>query len=393
MQDVVIVAATRTAIGAFQGALANVSATELGSTVIRALLEKTGIDPATVDEVIMGQVLTAGCGQNPARQSAINAGLPYSVPAMTVNKLCGSGLKTVHLAAQAIRCGDAEIVIAGGMENMSLAPYVLPKARTGLRMGHAQLADSLLQDGLLDAFHNYHMGITAENLVACYKVTREEQDAFAVQSQQRAASAIAGGRFKAEITPISIPQRKGDPLLFDTDEQPRTDTTAQSLAKLKPAFDKNGSVTAGNASTLNDGAAAVLLMSASKAKALGLPILATVKGYASAGVDPAIMGIGPVSATRKCLDKSGWTLEEVELIEANEAFAAQALSVGKELGWDSDKVNVNGGAIALGHPIGASGCRVLVTLLHEMMSRDAKKGLATLCIGGGQGVALTLQRD
>lgn len=356
-------------------------------------MKTTGIDPNTIDEVIMGQVLTAGCGQNPARQAAISAGLPYSVPALTVNKLCGSGLKSVHLAAQAIRCGDAEIVIAGGMENMSLAPYVLPKARTGLRMGHAQLADSLLQDGLLDAFHNYHMGITAENLVACYKVTREEQDAFAVQSQQRAASAIAGGRFKAEITPISIPQRKGDPLLFDTDEQPRTDTTAQSLAKLKPAFDKNGSVTAGNASTLNDGAAAVLLMSASKAKALGLPILATVKGYASAGVDPAIMGIGPVSATRKCLDKSGWTLEEVELIEANEAFAAQALSVGKELGWDSDKVNVNGGAIALGHPIGASGCRVLVTLLHEMMSRDAKKGLATLCIGGGQGVALTLQRD
>lgn len=393
MQEVVIVAATRTAIGAFQGELANICAVDLGSTVIRSLLKTTGIDPNTIDEVIMGQVLTAGCGQNPARQAAISAGLPYSVPALTVNKLCGSGLKSVHLAAQAIRCGDAEIVIAGGMENMSLAPYVLPKARTGLRMGHAQLADSLLQDGLLDAFHNYHMGITAENLVACYKVTREEQDAFAVQSQQRAASAIAGGRFKAEITPISIPQRKGDPLLFDTDEQPRTDTTAQSLAKLKPAFDKNGSVTAGNASTLNDGAAAVLLMSASKAKALGLPILATVKGYASAGVDPAIMGIGPVSATRKCLDKSGWTLEEVELIEANEAFAAQALSVGKELGWDSDKVNVNGGAIALGHPIGASGCRVLVTLLHEMMSRDAKKGLATLCIGGGQGVALTLQRD
>ncbi|WP_313241013.1 acetyl-CoA C-acetyltransferase [Stutzerimonas kunmingensis] len=393
MQEVVIVAATRTAIGAFQGALANICAVDLGSTVIRSLLKTTGIDPNTIDEVIMGQVLTAGCGQNPARQAAISAGLPYSVPALTVNKLCGSGLKSVHLAAQAIRCGDAEIVIAGGMENMSLAPYVLPKARTGLRMGHAQLADSLLQDGLLDAFHNYHMGITAENLVGCYKVTREEQDAFAVQSQQRAASAIAGGRFKAEITPISIPQRKGDPLLFDTDEQPRTDTTAQSLAKLKPAFDKNGSVTAGNASTLNDGAAAVLLMSASKAKALGLPILATVKGYASAGVDPAIMGIGPVSATRKCLDKSGWTLEEVELIEANEAFAAQALSVGKELGWDSDKVNVNGGAIALGHPIGASGCRVLVTLLHEMMSRDAKKGLATLCIGGGQGVALTLQRD
>ncbi|WP_312842077.1 acetyl-CoA C-acetyltransferase [Stutzerimonas nitrititolerans] len=392
MQDVVIVAATRTAIGAFQGALANVSATELGSTVIRALLEKTGINPATVDEVIMGQVLTAGCGQNPARQAAINAGLPYSVPAMTVNKLCGSGLKTVHLAAQAIRCGDAEIVIAGGMENMSLAPYVLPKARTGLRMGHAQLADSLLQDGLLDAFHDYHMGVTAENLVACYKLSREEQDAFAAQSQQRAAAAIESGRFKAEITPVTIPQRKGEPLLFDTDEQPRVGTTTDTLAKLRPAFNKNGSVTAGNASTLNDGAAAVLMMSATKAKELGLPILATIKGYASTGVDPAIMGIGPVSASRKCLDKSGWTLEEVELIEANEAFAAQALSVGKELAWDSDKVNVNGGAIALGHPIGASGCRVLVTLLHEMISRDAKKGLATLCIGGGQGIALTLQR-
>jgi len=392
MQDVVIVAATRTAIGAFQGALANVSATELGSTVIRALLEKTGINPATVDEVIMGQVLTAGCGQNPPPHAAINAGLPYSVPAMTVNKLCGSGLKTVHLAAQAIRCGDAEIVIAGGMENMSLAPYVLPKARTGLRMGHAQLADSLLQDGLLDAFHDYHMGVTAENLVACYKLSREEQDAFAAQSQQRAAAAIESGRFKAEITPVTIPQRKGEPLLFDTDEQPRVGTTTDTLAKLRPAFNKNGSVTAGNASTLNDGAAAVLMMSATKAKELGLPILATIKGYASTGVDPAIMGIGPVSASRKCLDKSGWTLEEVELIEANEAFAAQALSVGKELAWDSDKVNVNGGAIALGHPIGASGCRVLVTLLHEMISRDAKKGLATLCIGGGQGIALTLQR-
>jgi acetyl-CoA C-acetyltransferase len=392
MQDVVIVAATRTAIGAFQGALANIGAVQLGTTVIRALLDKTGIDPASVDEVIMGQVLTAGCGQNPARQAAVKAGLPFSVPAMTVNKLCGSGLKTVHLGIQAIRCGDAEIVIAGGMESMSLAPYTLAKARTGLRMGNAELADSLLQDGLLDAFNDYHMGITAENLVDCYKLTREQQDAFAARSQQRAAAAIEAGRFKAEITPVSVPQRKGEPLLFDTDEQPRGDTTADSLAKLKPAFRKDGSVTAGNASTLNDGAAAVLLMSAAKAQALGLPVLATVKGYASSGVDPAIMGIGPVTATRKCLDKAGWSLGELDLIEANEAFAAQSLSVGQELGWDAEKVNVNGGAIALGHPIGASGARVLVTLLHEMIRRDVRKGLATLCIGGGQGVALALQR-
>lgn len=393
MQDVVIVAATRTAIGTFQGGLASVPAVELGSIVIRALLEKSGINPAVVDEVIMGQVLTAGCGQNPARQSAINAGLPHEVSAMTVNKLCGSGLKTVSLAAQAIRCGDAEVVIAGGMENMSLAPYVLAKARTGLRMGHAQLADSLLQDGLIDAFNDYHMGITAENLVDFYQLTREQQDAYAVRSQQLAAAAIEAGRFKDEITPVSIPQRKGDPLLFATDEQPRGDTSAESLGKLKPAFKKDGSVTAGNASAINDGAAAVLLMSADKARQLGLPVLATIKSYASAGVDPAIMGIGPVSASRKCLQKAGWSLDQLDLIEANEAFAAQSLSVGKELGWDTGKVNVNGGAIALGHPIGASGCRVLVTLIHEMLKRDAKKGLATLCIGGGQGVALALERD
>jgi acetyl-CoA C-acetyltransferase len=393
MQDVVIVAATRTAIGTFQGGLANTPAVELGSIVIRALLEKSGIDPAAVDEVIMGQVLTAGCGQNPARQSAINAGLPHEVSAMTVNKLCGSGLKTVSLAAQAIRCGDAEVVIAGGMENMSLAPYVLPKARTGLRMGHAQLNDSLLQDGLIDAFNDYHMGITAENLVDFYKLTREQQDAYAARSQQLAAAAIEAGRFKDEITPVSVPQRKGEPLLFATDEQPRGDTSAESLSKLKPAFKKDGSVTAGNASAINDGAAAVLLMSAEKARQLGLPVLATIKAYASAGVDPAIMGIGPVSASRKCLQKAGWSLEQLDLIEANEAFAAQSLSVGKELGWNTDKVNVNGGAIALGHPIGASGCRVLVTLIHEMLKRDAKKGLATLCIGGGQGVALALERD
>ncbi|OHC66849.1 MAG: acetyl-CoA acetyltransferase [Pseudomonadales bacterium RIFCSPLOWO2_02_FULL_63_210] len=393
MQDVVIVAATRTAIGAFQGALANVSAVELGSIVIRALLEKTGLDPASVDEVILGQVLIAGCGQNPARQSAINAGLPHSVPALTVNKLCGSGLKTVTMAAQAIRCGDADVIIAGGMESMSLAPYVLAKARTGLRMGHAQLADSLLQDGLLDAFNDYHMGITAENLVDCYNLTREEQDNYAARSQRLACAAIEAGRFCDEITPVAIPQRKGEPLLFATDEQPRAQKSAESLATLKPAFKKDGSVTAGNSSTINDGAAAVLLMSAAKAKALGLPVMATIQSYASAGVDPQIMGIGPVPASNKCLEKAGWSLADLDLIEANEAFAAQALSVGKELGWDIDKVNVNGGAIALGHPIGASGCRVLVSLLHEMIRRDAKKGLATLCIGGGQGVALALSRQ
>ncbi|AVK08200.1 acetyl-CoA C-acetyltransferase [Pseudomonas aeruginosa] len=392
MQDVVIVAATRTAIGTFQGSLASFTAAELGSIVIRALLEKTGLDPASVDEVILGQVLTAGCGQNPARQAAINAGLPHSVPALTVNKLCGSGLKTVSMAAQAIRCGDAEVVIAGGMESMSQAPYVLAKARTGLRMGHAQLADSLLQDGLFDAFNDYHMGITAENLVDCYQLTREEQDTYAARSQRLACAAIEAGRFKSEITPVAIPQRKGEPLLFSTDEQPRAGTSAESLAKLKPAFKKDGSVTAGNASTINDGAAAVLLMSAEKAKTLGLPVLATIQAYASAGVDPQIMGIGPVSASKTCLEKSRWSLDDLDLIEANEAFAAQALSVGKELNWDIDKVNVNGGAIALGHPIGASGCRVLVSLIHEMIRRDAKKGLATLCIGGGQGIALALAR-
>ncbi|MBP77509.1 MAG: acetyl-CoA C-acyltransferase [Pseudomonadales bacterium] len=393
MHEVVIVAAKRTAIGSFQGSLANISAVELGSTVIRALLSTSGVDAADIDEVIMGQVLSAGCGQNPARQSAINAGLPFSTPAMTLNKLCGSGLKAVHMAVQAIRCGDAAAVIAGGMENMSLAPYVLPKARTGLRMGHAELQDSLLKDGLIDAFNDYHMGITAENLADQYQLSRADQDAYALISQQRAAAAIKAGRFKSEIAPVPIPQRKGDPILFEIDEQPRSATTADSLAGLRPAFKKEGSVTAGNASTLNDGAAAVLLMSAERAEALGLPVLARVKGYASAGVDPAIMGIGPVPASKRCLAKAGWTLDQLDLIEANEAFAAQCLSVGKELQWDIDKVNVNGGAIALGHPIGASGCRVLVTLLHEMALRGAKKGLATLCIGGGQGVALAVERD
>ncbi|WP_285962003.1 acetyl-CoA C-acetyltransferase [Pseudomonas tohonis] len=392
MQDVVIVAATRTAVGSFQGSLANIPAPELGAAVIRQLLAQTGLDGAQVDEVILGQVLTAGSGQNPARQAAILASLPNAVPAMTLNKVCGSGLKALHLATQAIRCGDAEVIIAGGQESMSLAPYVMPGARTGLRMGHAKLVDTMIQDGLWDAFNDYHMGITAENLVEKYGISREAQDAFAAASQQKACAAIEGGRFKDEITPILIPQKKGEPVAFATDEQPRAGTTAESLAKLKPAFKKDGSVTAGNASSLNDGAAAVLLMSAAKAKALGLPVLARIAAYANAGVDPAIMGIGPVSATRRCLEKAGWNLGELDLIEANEAFAAQALSVGQELGWDADKVNVNGGAIAIGHPIGASGCRVLVTLLHEMIKRDAKKGLATLCIGGGQGVALAIER-
>lgn len=392
MNDVVIVAATRTAIGSFQGALATVPAVDLGAAVIKRLLEQTQLDPAQVDEVILGQVLTAGAGQNPARQAAIKAGLPYSVPALTLNKVCGSGLKALHLAAQAIRCGDAEVVIAGGQENMSLAPYVLPSARTGQRMGHGQMVDTMISDGLWDAFNDYHMGITAENLVEKYALTREQQDAFAAESQRKAVAAIEAGRFKDEITPIVMPQKKGEPLVFDTDEQPRPGTTAEALGKLRAAFKKDGSVTAGNASSLNDGAAAVLLMSATKAKALGLPVLAKVASYASAGVDPAIMGIGPVSATQRCLDKAGWQLADVDLIEANEAFAAQALAVGQALEWDAARVNVNGGAIALGHPIGASGCRVLVTLLHEMIKRDAKKGLATLCIGGGQGVALAIER-
>ncbi|MGX5218202.1 acetyl-CoA C-acetyltransferase [Pseudomonas segetis] len=393
MQEVVIVAATRTAIGSFQGALSGIPAPELGAAVIRRLIEQTGLPAAEVDEVILGQVLTAASGQNPARQAAILAGLPNAVPALTLNKVCGSGLKALHLGAQAIRCGDAEVIIAGGMENMSLAPYVMPGARTGLRMGHAKIIDSMITDGLWDAFNDYHMGITAENLVEKYDISREQQDAFAAASQQKAVAAAEAGRFEAEITPIMIPQRKGDPIAFAKDEGPRDGVTAESLGKLKPAFKKDGTVTAGNASSLNDGAAAVLLMSADKAKALGLPVLARIASYANAGVDPAIMGIGPVSATRRCLEKANWAIEDLDLVEANEAFAAQALSVNKELGWDVQKINVNGGAIALGHPIGASGCRVLVTLLHEMIKRDAKKGLATLCIGGGQGVALAIERD
>ena len=392
MHEVVIVAATRTAVGSFQGSLASIPAPQLGAIVLRSLLEQTGVSPEQVDEVILGQVLTAGSGQNPARQTAVHAGLPFATPAFTLNKVCGSGLKALHLGAQAIRCGDAEVIIAGGQENMSLSPYVMPGARTGLRMGHSKVVDSMIEDGLWDAFNDIHMGITAENLAEKYQLSREQQDAFAAASQQKATEAIAAGRFVAEITPVSITQRKGDPLIFDTDEQPRASTTAESLAKLRPAFKKDGTVTAGNASSLNDGAAAVMLMSAEKAKALGLPVLARIVAYANAGVDPTIMGIGPVAATQKCLSKAGWSIADLDLIEANEAFAAQSLSVNQELGWDASKINVNGGAIAIGHPIGASGCRILVSLVHEMIRRDAKKGLATLCIGGGQGVALAIER-
>ena len=391
--NVVVVAATRTAIGRFQGALANTSAVEMGAAVIRRLLESTGLAAKDVGEVIMGQVLTAGAGQNPARQSAIRAGLSYTVPALTINKVCGSGLKAVHLAAQAIRCGDAEVVIAGGQESMSGAAYLLMESRQGNWMGHKSVVDSMIHDGLWDAFHDYHMGITAENLAEQYGISREEQDAYALRSQQRARAAADAGLFAEEITPLQVSQRRGDQLVFQVDEQTAVETSEAALARLKPAFKSDGSVTAGNSSALNDGAAAVMLMSESKAKALALPVMAEIKAYASVGVDPSVMGVGPVFATDLCLQKAGWTLDQLDLVEANEAFAVQALAVGRELGWNDDKVNVNGGAIALGHPIGASGCRILVTLLHEMRRRDARKALATLCIGGGQGVALALQRN
>jgi acetyl-CoA C-acetyltransferase len=393
MQDVVIVAARRTAVGAFGGSLAGISAADLGAHVIKDILASTGVSGDQVDEVLLGQVLTAGCGQNPARQTVIKAGLPEGVPAMTINKVCGSGLKALHLATQAIRCGDAQLILAGGQENMSLSPHVLPNSRNGKRMGDWKAIDTMVHDGLWDAFNDIHMGITAENLAEKYEITREAQDAFAAASQQKACEAIEAGRFKSQIVPVEIPQRKGDPIVFDTDENPRAGTTAEKLAGMRPAFKKDGTVTAGNASALNDGAAVVMLCSADKARELGLTPLATIKAYSNAGVDPKIMGIGPAPATRLCLKKAGWSLEDLDLAEANEAFAAQALSVNKELGWDVDKVNVNGGAIALGHPIGASGCRVLVTLVHEMIARDAKKGLATLCIGGGQGVALAIERS
>jgi acetyl-CoA C-acetyltransferase len=392
MQDVVIVAARRTAVGTFGGSLADIPASELGALVIKDILTQTGVAGDQVNEVLLGQVLTAGVGQNPARQAAIKAGLPDGVPAMTINKVCGSGLKALHLATQAIRCGDAELILAGGQENMSASPHVLPHSRTGQRMGDWKAVDSMVHDGLWDAFNDYHMGITAENLAEKYGITREEMDAFAAGSQQKATAAIEAGKFKSQIVPVEIPQRKGDPVVFDTDEGPRPGVTAEKLGGMRPAFKKDGSVTAGNASSINDGAAVVMLCSADKAKELGLEPLARIKAYANAGVEPAIMGIGPAPATRRCLDKAGWAIGELDLIEANEAFAAQALSVNKELGWDADKINVNGGAIAIGHPIGASGCRILVTLVHEMIARDAKKGLATLCIGGGQGVALAIER-
>ena len=392
MQDAVIVAALRTAIGTFGGSLANVPAHELGALVIRALLERTGIDPAAVDEVIMGQVLTAGTGQNPARQAAMAAGLPHTTPALTINKVCGSGLKAVHLAAQAVRCGDADIIIAGGQENMSVAPHILPKSRSGQKMGDWKMLDSMIVDGLWDAFNGYHMGITAENVAEKYGVSRLDQDEFAAQTQRKTAAAQAENRFADEIVEVEVPQRKGDPVVFAHDEFPRADSTAESLAKLRAAFKPDGLVTAGNASGINDGAAAVVVMSKEKAAELGLKRMATIKAGASAGVDPAMMGTGPIPATRKCLDKAGWQVGDLDLVEANEAFAAQAISVNRDLSWDASKVNVNGGAIALGHPIGASGARILVTLLHEMNRSEAHKGLATLCIGGGQGVALAVER-
>ncbi|MGQ0593021.1 MAG: acetyl-CoA C-acetyltransferase [Gammaproteobacteria bacterium] len=392
MSDVVIVAAGRTAIGSFGGGLSNIPAATLGAKVIAALLSRTGIPPDAVEDVILGQVLTAGVGMNPARQAAIGAGLPHAVPCMTINKVCGSGLKAVALAAQAVRAGDAEIAIAGGQENMSLAPHVLPGSRNGQKMGEWKLVDTMINDGLWDIFNNIHMGITAENIVRKYRITREEQDAFAALSQQNAEAAQKAGRFKDEIIPVEIPQKKGDPIVFDTDEFPRHGTTAESLGKLRPAFDKEGTVTAGNASGINDGAAAVIVTSAARAKALGLTPLCRIAAYATAGVDPAIMGTGPIPATRRCLEKAGWKVEDLDLIEANEAFAAQAISVNRDLGWDLAKVNVNGGAIALGHPIGASGARVLCSLLYELKRRDAHRGLATLCIGGGQGIALAVER-
>ena len=390
--DIVIVAAARTPQGRLKGQLAPLTAVQLGSAAIKGALEKGGVPADAVDAVLVGQVLAAGAGQNPARQASIGAGLPYAVPATTINQVCGSGLRAVQLAAQAIRLGEADVVVAGGMESMSQSPYVLPDARTGLRLGHGRVVDTLIHDGLWDAFNDYHMGITAENLARRHALSREQQDAYAAESQRRAAQAMDAGRFDAEIVPVEVPgPKKGTTVTVTRDEQPRPDTTAAQLAKLRTAFDPEGTVTAGNASSLNDGAAAVLVMSAGRAAALGLTPLARIAAAATAGVDPAIMGEGPVPATQRCLALAGWDLASVDLVEANEAFAAQSLTVGKLLSLDPARVNVNGGAIALGHPIGASGCRVLVTLLHEMKRRAAKRGLATLCIGGGQGVALAVE--
>ncbi len=392
MTDIVIVAAARTAVGKFGGTLAKTAAPELGATVIRSLLQRTGLSGEQIGEVILGQVLTAGSGQNPARQSVIKSGLPQGVPAMTINKVCGSGLKAVMLGAQAIRDGDSEIIIAGGQENMSVSPHVLPASRDGQRMGDWKLVDTMINDGLWDVYNQYHMGITAENVAKKYGITREMQDALALASQQKAAAAQDAGRFDDEIVPVSIPQKKGDPVVFSKDEFINRKTSLDVLAGLRPAFDKAGSVTAGNASGINDGAAAVMLMSAAKAEALGLKPMARIASYASAGLDPAFMGMGPVPAARRALERAGWSAADLDLLEINEAFAAQACAVHQEMGWDLSKVNVNGGAIAIGHPIGASGCRILVTLLHEMQRRDAKKGIASLCIGGGMGVALTVER-
>jgi acetyl-CoA C-acetyltransferase len=391
MDDVVITAALRTAVGKFNGSIAKVPAADLGAQIIKALLARTGVQPDQISEVIMGQALTAGVGQNPARQALIRGGLPDSVPGMTIGKVCGSGLKATHLAAQAIKCGDAEIVIAGGQENMSASPHILQGSRDGFRMGDAKLVDSMISDGLWDVYNNYHMGTTAENIAKKYDISRREQDEFAAASQQKAEAAQKAGRFKAEIAPIEIVSRKGT-TSFDTDEYIRAGTTADALSELKPAFSKDGTVTAGNASGINDGAAAVMMMSVRKASELGLKPLAWVRAYSSAGVDPKLMGMGPVPASQLCLKKAGWTHQELDLMEINEAFAAQAIGVNRQMGWDTAKINVNGGAIAIGHPIGASGCRILVTLLHEMIRRDAKKGLASLCIGGGMGVAIAIAR-
>ncbi len=391
MNDVVIVAALRTAIGKFGGTLAKTPAPDLGAHVIKALLERTGVPGEQISEVILGQVLAAGAGQNPARQAAIKAGVPHMTPSLTINKVCGSGLKATHLAAQAIKAGDADCVIAGGQENMSAAPHALFGARDGIRMGDGKLIDTMIVDGLWDVYNQYHMGVTAENVAAKWDVSRQDQDEFAAASQQKAEAAQKAGKFNDEIAPFTISTRKGD-VVFDTDEFPRHGTTAESLGSLKPAFQKDGTVTAGNASGINDGAAAVMMMSASKAKELGLEPIARIKAYSSAGVDPSIMGTGPIPASRLCLKKAGWSVDDLDLLEINEAFAAQAIAVNRDMGWDVSKVNVNGGAIALGHPIGASGCRVLVSLLHEMVRRDAKKGLASLCIGGGMGVALAVER-
>jgi len=392
MTDIVIAGALRTGIGKFGGSIAKVPAPDLGATVIRALLAQSGVKAEQISEVILGQVLTAGSGQNVARQASIKSGLPNSIPSMTINKVCGSGLKAVMLAAQAVRCGDADIVIAGGQENMSASPHVLLGSRDGFRMGDAKLTDSMIVDGLWDVYNQYHMGTTAENVAKQYGISRAQQDEFAVASQNKAEAAQKAGKFKDEIVPVMIPQRKGDPVAFASDEFIKSGTTLDSVAGLKPAFAKDGSVTAANASGLNDGAAAVLVMTAERAKQLGLTPFARIHAYASSGVDPAIMGMGPVPASKRCLEKAGWKASDLDLMEINEAFAAQACAVNKEMGWDTSKINVNGGAIALGHPIGASGCRVLVTLLYEMRRRNAKKGLASLCIGGGMGVALAVER-